>query len=69
MSKLHAAIIFWVGTPFLPINGIWFSCDTQARTYVSSIAPIQFYIKKNSLVINWNVVKIFLCNLFNYLIT
>jgi hypothetical protein len=46
MSKLHAAIIFWVGTPFLPINGIWFSCDTQARICVPSIAPIQFYIKK-----------------------
>jgi hypothetical protein len=46
MSKLHATIIFWVGTSFLPINGIWFSCDTQARTCISSIAPIQFYIKK-----------------------
>jgi len=46
MSKIHATIIFWVGTPFLPIKGIWFSCDTQARTCVPSIAPIQFYKKK-----------------------
>jgi len=46
ISKLHAAIIFWVGTPFLPINGIWFSYDTQAHTCVPSIAPIQFYKKK-----------------------
>jgi hypothetical protein len=46
MSKLHTTIIFWVGTPFLPIKGIWFSCDTQARTCVPSIAPILFYKKK-----------------------
>jgi hypothetical protein len=46
MSKLHVAIIFWVGTHFLPINGIWFSCDTQTHTCVPLIALIQFYIKK-----------------------
>jgi hypothetical protein len=33
-----------------------------------SIDPIQFY-KKKSLQINLNVVQIFVCNLFNYLIT
>ena len=43
MFKLHVAIIFWVGTHFLPINGIWFSCDTQTHTCVSLIALIQFY--------------------------
>ena len=42
MSKLHAAITFWVGTPFLSINGIWFSEETHARTCVPSIAPTQF---------------------------
>jgi hypothetical protein len=46
MSKLHAAIIFWVSTPFLLINDIWFSCDTQTCTCVLPIALIQFYIKK-----------------------
>jgi hypothetical protein len=42
MSKLHATITFWVGTPFRPINGIWFSKETHACTCVPSIAPTQF---------------------------
>jgi len=70
MSKLHAAIIFWVGTLFVPINGIWFACDTQARTCVLSIAPIQFYKnKKKSFRMNLNVLQIFFVTFFNYLTT
>jgi len=47
ISKLHATIIFWVGTLFIPIHGIWFSIDTQAYTYVPLITSIQFYMKNN----------------------
>jgi len=42
MSNLHAVKIFWIGTPFLLINGIWFSEETHERTCVPLIAPTQF---------------------------
>ena len=32
MSKLHAAITFWVGVPFLPIYGTWSPGDIVAWT-------------------------------------
>ena len=41
MSKLHAAIIFWVGTPFLPIYITKLELATDAGTWVPSVAPMQ----------------------------
>jgi len=39
--KLYATITFWVSTPFLPINEIWFSKETHACTCVPSITPTE----------------------------